>query len=114
MIKNFNYDEFMNSMGLNKLTDREKESIKVMFQYKRLDKYIKEYPQYAGFISGVSDFTSNYYILFINIYILKYLLESNSKSDQIIEQNNHLSNQNDKLIEQNNQIIELLQKIADK
>ena len=107
MIKNFNYDEFMNSMGLNKLTDREKESIKVMFQYKRLDEYIKEYPQYAGFISGVSDFTSNYYILFINIYILKYLLESNSKSDQIIEQNN-------KLVEQNNQIIELLQKIADK
>ena len=100
MIKNFNYDEFMNSMGLNKLTDREKESIKVMFQYKRLDEYIKEYPQYAGFISGVSDFTSNYYILFINIYILKYLLESNSKSDQIIKQNN--------------QIIELLQKIADK
>ncbi|MCI9094340.1 MAG: hypothetical protein HFF36_11250, partial [Coprobacillus sp.] len=60
------------------------------------------------------DLTSNYYILFSNIYILKYLLESNSKSDQIIEQNNHLSNQNDKLIEQNNQIIELLQKIADK
>ena len=107
MIKNFNYDEFMNSMGLNKLTDREKESIKVMFQYKRLDKYIKEYPQYAGFISGDHDLTSNYYILFSNIYILKYLLESNSKSDQIIEQNN-------KLVEQNNQIIELLQKIADK
>ena len=100
MIKNFNYDEFMNSMGLNKLTDREKESIKVMFQYKRLDKYIKEYPQYAGFISGDHDLTSNYYILFSNIYILKYLLESNSKSDQIIKQNN--------------QIIELLQKIADK
>ena len=100
MIKNFNYDEFMNSMGLNKLTNREKESIKVMFQYKRLDKYIKEYPQYAGFISGDHDLTSNYYILFSNIYILKYLLESNSKSDQIIKQNN--------------QIIELLQKIADK
>ncbi len=100
MIKNFNYDEFMNSMGLNKLTDREKESIKVMFQYKRLDEYIKEYPQYAGFISGDHDLTSNYYILFSNIYILKYLLESNSKSDQIIKQNN--------------QIIELLQKIADK
>ena len=100
MIKNFNYDEFMNSMGLNKLTDREKESIKVMFQYKRLDEYIKEYPQYAGFISGGNDLTSNYYILFSNIYILKYLLESNSKSDQIIKQNN--------------QIIELLQKIADK
>ncbi len=107
MIKNFNYDEFMNSMGLNKLTDREKESIKVMFQYKRLDEYIKEYPQYAGFISGDHDLTGNYYILFSNIYILKYLLESNSKSDQIIEQNN-------KLVEQNNQIIELLQKIADK
>ena len=100
MIKNFNYDEFMNSMELNKLTDREKESIKVMFQYKHLDKYIKEYPQYAGFISGDHDLTSNYYILFSNIYILKYLLESNSKSDQIIKQNN--------------QIIELLQKIADK
>ena len=114
MIKNFNYDEFMNSMGLNKLTNREKESIKVMFQYKRLDKYIKEYPQYSKLISASSDLTGNYYILFSNIYILKYLLESNSKSDQIIEQNNHLSNQNDKLIEQNNQIIELLQKIADK
>ena len=108
MIKNFNYDEFMNSMELNKLTDREKESIKSMFQYKDLDKYIKEYPQYSKLISASSDLTGNYYILFSNIYILKYLLESNSKSDQIIEQNNHLSNQNDKLIEQNNQIIELL------
>ncbi len=107
MIKNFNYDEFMNSMGLNKLTDREKESIKVMFQYRELDRYIKEYPQYSKVISGGNDLTSNYYILFSNIYILKYLLESNSKSDQIIEQNN-------KLVEQNNQIIELLQKIADK
>ena len=114
MIKNFNYDEFMNSMELNKLTDREKESIKSMFQYKDLDKYIKEYPQYSKLISASNDLTGNYYILFSNIYILKYLLESNSKSDQIIEQNNHLSNQNDKLIEQNNQIIELLQKIADK
>ncbi|MCI9094341.1 MAG: hypothetical protein HFF36_11255 [Coprobacillus sp.] len=100
MIKNFNYDEFMNSMGLNKLTDREKESIKVMFQYRELDRYIKEYPQYSKVISGGNDLTSNYYILFSNIYILKYLLESNSKSDQIIKQNN--------------QIIELLQKIADK
>ena len=100
MIKNFNYDEFMNSMGLNKLTDREKESIKSMFQYERLDKYIKEYPQYSKFITGSNDLTGNYYILFSNIYILKYLLESNSKSDQIIKQNN--------------QIIELLQKIADK
>ncbi len=107
MIKNFNYDEFMNSMELNKLTDREKESIKSMFQYKDLDKYIKEYPQYSKLISASSDLTGNYYILFSNIYILKYLLESNSKSDQIIEQNN-------KLVEQNNQIIELLQKIADK
>ena len=107
MIKNFNYDEFMNSMGLNKLTDREKESIKVMFQYRDLDRYIKEYPQYSKVISGGSDLTSNYYILFSNIDILKYLLESNSKSDQIIEQNN-------KLVEQNNQIIELLQKIANK
>ena len=100
MIKNFNYDEFMNSMELNKLTDREKESIKSMFQYKDLDKYIKEYPQYSKLISASSDLTGNYYILFSNIYILKYLLESNSKSDQIIKQNN--------------QIIELLQKIADK
>ena len=100
MIKNFNYDEFMNLMGLNKLTDREKESIKSMFQYERLDKYIKEYPQYSKFITGSNDLTGNYYILFSNIYILKYLLESNSKSDQIIKQNN--------------QIIELLQKIADK
>ncbi len=100
MIKNFNYDEFMNSMGLNKLTDREKESIKVMFQYRELDRYIKEYPQYSKVISGGNDLTSNYYILFSNIYILKYLLESNSKSDQIIKQNN--------------QLIELLQKIADK
>lgn len=100
MIKNFNYDEFMNLMGLNKLTDREKESIKVMFQYRELDRYIKEYPQYSKFITGSNDLTGNYYILFSNIYILKYLLESNSKSDQIIKQNN--------------QIIELLQKIADK
>ena len=100
MIKNFNYDEFMNSMGLNKLTHREKESIKVMFQYRELDRYIKEYPQYSKVISGGNDLTSNYYILFSNIYILKYLLESNSKSDQIIKQNN--------------QIIERLQKIADK
>ena len=95
------YDEFMDMMGFNGLPETERETVKYLLDTITLDKFIKSFLKSPELGPNLPyDSVPGFYTFFSNIYILKYLLESNSKSDKIIEQNN--------------QIIELLQKIADK